>query len=134
MSRLPVLPADGGAAVRELSDRLGQPRFDRELHVQTGDLERPKDTSVLRDEDELAASPGESRQCPEQHPQSRGVDEVHVRKIHHRVARPVAENPIELLLESRRLHLRSDVAIGAALSGGIDSSCIVGAMRAVGAV
>ena len=39
----------------------------------------------------------------------------------------------ELLLESTRLHLRSDVAIGAALSGGIDSSCIVGAMRAVGA-
>lgn len=99
--RLPVLRADGGAAVRELSDRSGQPRLDRELHVQAGDLERPKDTSVFRYEDELAPSPGKSRQCLEQHPQSRGIDEVHVCEIHHRVARPVAENPIELLLESR---------------------------------
>lgn len=32
-------------------------------------------------------------------------------------------------LESIRLHLRSDVPIGSALSGGLDSSCIVGAMR-----
>lgn len=35
----------------------------------------------------------------------------------------------ELFLQSVRLHLRSDVPVGAALSGGIDSSAIVMAMR-----
>jgi len=35
----------------------------------------------------------------------------------------------ELFLENIRLHLRSDVPVGAALSGGIDSSSIVMAMR-----
>lgn len=40
-----------------------------------------------------------------------------------------AERLRELFLESVRLHLRSDVPVGAALSGGIDSSSIVMAMR-----
>ncbi|MDJ0617907.1 MAG: asparagine synthase (glutamine-hydrolyzing) [Calothrix sp. MO_192.B10] len=40
-----------------------------------------------------------------------------------------AEKLQELFLENIRLHLRSDVPIGAALSGGIDSSSIVMAMR-----
>ena len=40
-----------------------------------------------------------------------------------------AEELREKFLTSVRLHLRSDVAIGAALSGGVDSSAIVCAMR-----
>lgn len=38
----------------------------------------------------------------------------------------------DLFLESVRLHLRSDVPVGVALSGGVDSSAIVMAMRRLG--
>src|ERR1017187_4952276 len=40
-----------------------------------------------------------------------------------------AERLREMFLENVRLHLRSDVPVGTALSGGVDSSAIVAAMR-----
>lgn len=43
-----------------------------------------------------------------------------------------AEELRELFLDSIRLHLRSDVPVGACLSGGIDSSAIVMSMRHIG--
>ncbi|MGE8610446.1 MAG: asparagine synthase (glutamine-hydrolyzing), partial [Acinetobacter baumannii] len=42
-----------------------------------------------------------------------------------------AQKTRELFLESVKYHLRSDVPLGAALSGGVDSSAVVCAMRAL---
>lgn len=46
--------------------------------------------------------------------------------------REAAEELRRLFLRSVDLHLRSDVPVGTALSGGVDSSAIVGAARSVG--
>jgi asparagine synthase (glutamine-hydrolysing) len=43
-----------------------------------------------------------------------------------------AEQLRELLLQSVKLHLRSDVEVGAALSGGVDSSGLVAGIREIG--
>ena len=48
-------------------------------------------------------------------------------------AEEAAERFRELLTASVRLHLRSDVPLGSCLSGGLDSSAIVGIARALGA-
>lgn len=55
-----------------------------------------------------------------------------VREIREETPDEAAERIRAAFLESVRLHLRSDVPVGTALSGGIDSSAIVGAVRSVG--
>ena len=50
----------------------------------------------------------------------------------HRSLESAAEEIRDIFLESVRLHMRSDVPVGSALSGGIDSSSIIASVRAVG--
>lgn len=54
------------------------------------------------------------------------------KEVSERSFESAAEKVREIFLENVRLHLRSDVPVGAALSGGIDSSAIVMAMRHIG--
>ena len=50
----------------------------------------------------------------------------------HRSLDSAAEELRDIFLDSVRLHMRSDVPVGSMLSGGIDSSSVVAAVRAVG--
>jgi asparagine synthase (glutamine-hydrolysing) len=52
---------------------------------------------------------------------------------HHRSARATAEELKQLLLDSVRIHLRSDVPVGIFLSGGLDSSATVALAAEAGA-
>ena len=52
--------------------------------------------------------------------------------VRHRSLDGAAEELRDIFLDNVRLHMRSDVPVGAALSGGIDSSSIVAGVRALG--
>jgi asparagine synthase (glutamine-hydrolysing) len=82
------------------------------------------------------------RQLPAAHYLEIGLDEAHRADpvcywrvdLHDRLDLSfdeASQHVRELFLDNVRLHLRSDVPVGAALSGGIDSSAIVAAMRHV---
>jgi asparagine synthase (glutamine-hydrolysing) len=80
------------------------------------------------------------RQLPAAHYVRMGLDDAHPGEparywsapLHTRrdlSFKAAAEALRELMLESVRLHLRSDVRVGAALSGGVDSSALVAAVH-----
>ena len=52
--------------------------------------------------------------------------------LRHRSLDSAAEELRDIFLDNVRLHMRSDVPVGAMLSGGIDSSSVIAAMRAAG--
>jgi asparagine synthase (glutamine-hydrolysing) len=69
--------------------------------------------------------------CPRAIPQPKRYWEIDLSNRCELSFAQAAEQFRDLFLDSVRLHLRSDVPVGAALSGGIDSSSIVMAMRAL---
>ena len=62
-------------AAREPCDRVAEPLLDPEDPVEAGDLERPQDPAIVRDEHEIAAARPKARLIAEQQAEHGRVDE-----------------------------------------------------------